>query len=170
MKRTENVYRMAQQLKHLRALLKGEKKSKYDSSQVCDLLRLCPLTELSPAVIHQFFATAVPVAGPLDTPCLIWPEPRDKDGYGIFYANGQRFAAHRLACELSQGAIPQGKSVMHLCNEPACINGQHLRVGTHKENMEYKSESGRVWNQHTPPIAKVPILTVSEYQEGEMVI
>lgn len=170
MKRTENAYRMAQQLKSLRAMLMGETKSQHTLFQIRNLLRPSPLTELSPAVMHLFYQTAVPVEGPLDTPCLIWGGPRDKDGYGLFYADGRKYSAHRLSYQLAHGVIPDHKEVCHLCNQNACISGDHLQVGTHAENMKHRAESGQTWNQYTPAVAKVPILPVVEYQEGEMVI
>ena len=106
----------------------------------------------------------------MDTPCLIWPNPRDTHGYGIFYANGKRYSTHRLAYTLTHGQIPDGKEVCHLCNQNACINWQHLKVGTHAENMKHRAEAGQTWNQYTPSIAKVPVLPVVEYQAGEIVV
>jgi hypothetical protein len=171
MKRTHNAYRMAQQLTQVRAVLMGEEKSKYNIFPLRVLLRSHPLSELTPEIILQFFETAVPLAGPLETPCLIWPEPRDQKGYGLFYANGKRYSAHRLAYTLMHGAIPEKKEVCHLCDNSACINGDHLQAGTHKENMEHRAEAGRTRNQHIPaPLPILSVLPAVEYEPGEMVI
>jgi Autographiviridae HNH endonuclease len=170
MKRTENTHRSTQQLARLRSVLLGETKAKYNLAPLHHLLRPSPLTELSPDTIRQFYLTAVPLDGPLDTPCLYWKGSTDKDGYGIFYVNGKRYLAHRLAYVLTQGEIPKGQKVMHSCDTPACIRWEHLQSGTQGENMRQKADRERAWNQHTPASAKVPTLPVLEYQEGEIVI
>jgi hypothetical protein len=171
-KRTENTYRMAQQLAQLRAALMGETKSQYDISPLRGQLRPSLFIEWSPEGIQKFYETAVPVTGPLDTPCLFWSGSHDKDGYGIFYANGKKYAAHRLAYTLTHGAIPRGQHVLHLCDRPSCIRWEHLEAGEQGENMRQKSERGRAFNQHTPAIAKVPLLEVKpiEYLDGEIIV
>lgn len=170
MKRSENVTRMAVQLEHLRAALMDE--SITSLHEIRYWMRPSPHTVLSPQDVQEFYDTAVPTIMTLDTPCLIWSGARDSDDYGIFYAHGKRYAAHRLAYTLTQGYIPYGQEVCHACDVPACIRWEHLQIGTHAANMAEKVARGRAWNQHTPAVFRVPILPVQEvdYLEGQMVI
>jgi hypothetical protein len=163
MKRTENLHRIAKQLAHLRAVLLGDAKARYNVELVREVLRPSPMTELAPEVIQQFFSNAVPVASPLETPCLYWKGPTDSSGYGIFYTNGRRYAAHRLAYVLTHGPVPKKRKVCHACDTPACIRWEHLSAGTHEENMRQKAERGRAYNQHTPAMKKLPKLPVTGY-------
>lgn len=49
--------------------------------------------------------------------------------------NGIRTGAHRHAYMLWKGAIPDGLDVLHSCDVKQCVNPEHLRVGTHQENI-----------------------------------
>lgn len=64
------------------------------------------------------------------TPCVIWTGRIRKDGYGTI---GSRLA-HRDAYEEAHGAVPDGMTVDHLCFNRACINPEHLRLLSHRDN------------------------------------
>jgi hypothetical protein len=66
------------------------------------------------------------------------------NGYGRFNMNQTSYGAHRIAYELTHGAIPNDQLVMHKCNNKACCNPRHLTVGTGSENQRHASMSG-VW-------------------------
>ena len=75
--------------------------------------------------------------------CWLWLGPRDGDGYGRFWINGRKTSAHRLAWTLAHGEIADGLHVLHRCDRPACVNPDHLALGTHWQNMADRDAKGR---------------------------
>jgi hypothetical protein len=51
--------------------------------------------------------------------------------------------AHRIAYQEAVGPIPKGKSVLHTCDNPSCVNQVHLFLGTQKENIADMVQKGR---------------------------
>lgn len=65
--------------------------------------------------------------------CWIWTAAKNQYGYGYFsYPGGQR--AHRFSYEIHRGKIPDELVIDHICRKKDCINPDHLRAVTHKEN------------------------------------
>lgn len=73
--------------------------------------------------------------------CWLWTG-RTHNGYGMV-ANRR---AHRVAWELTHGPIPDGLDVLHQCDNPPCVRPDHLRIGTHADNMREASERRRFPN------------------------
>lgn len=63
------------------------------------------------------------------TPCVEWTGCRDKDGYGVGRLDGRKQPAHRVAWQQAHGPIPVGLLVLHRCDNPPCINVEHLFLG-----------------------------------------
>lgn len=83
-----------------------------------------------------------------DNGCLEWAGAVDKDGYGVASKDGRRKRAHRLAWELTRGAIPPGALVCHACDNPRCMNPDHLFVGTTADNVNDRVTKGRTaWGE-----------------------
>lgn len=76
--------------------------------------------------------------------CLVWPATQQNhSGYGLFYCDGKYRAAHRIAYILAHGPIPDGMFVCHRCDNPSCVNPEHLFLGTHQDNMDDCTRKGR---------------------------
>lgn len=80
-----------------------------------------------------------------DAGCWEWNGSRNnqRGGYGQLNFRGKIKMVHRLAYELWVGPIPQGKIVCHSCDNPPCINPEHLFIGTHADNAQDKVKKGR---------------------------
>jgi len=78
--------------------------------------------------------------------CEVWLGMRSH-GYGYLWHEGKMLRAHRVAYELHVGAIPDGMIVMHTCDNRACVNPKHLRLGTASDNMRDCVAKGRHGNQ-----------------------
>lgn len=78
-------------------------------------------------------------------PCWIWTAGRHNHGYGIFYPEGIRTLTHRFALSLVEAAPPDKPHALHRCDNPPCCNPDHLRWGTHAENMKEAGDRGRMF-------------------------
>lgn len=77
--------------------------------------------------------------------CIIWMRGKNSNGYGHFaLPGGRRRYAHRIAYQTYIGKISKGLEVCHSCDQPACINPEHLFLGTHRENMSDAKSKGRL--------------------------
>lgn len=82
--------------------------------------------------------------------CWLWrgalggTKRRTGVGYGKFTVNGKQYDAHRVSYELHTGTtIPEGMQIRHSCDNPLCVNPQHLSVGTNADNVGDMVSRGR---------------------------
>jgi len=90
--------------------------------------------------------------------CWLWTGSLfQPQGYGRVIVNRKRQKAHRVAWEITRGAIPEGKWVLHKCDNPPCCNPAHLYLGNVIDNARDMMERGRrkgpIGTEH--PLAKL---------------
>jgi hypothetical protein len=84
--------------------------------------------------------------------CIEWEGGHWSTGYPyrvrkVSEGPGRRLiAVHRERWEQANGPIPPGRLIMHTCDNPGCINIEHLRLGTPRDNMIDKVSKGRDHN------------------------
>lgn len=70
--------------------------------------------------------------------CHEWQGGKTSAGYGTFWGGPDRgqLMAHRVSFELTHDTtLPEGLQVRHSCDNPPCVRGDHLALGTHATNM-----------------------------------
>lgn len=88
--------------------------------------------------------------------CWPWLGAPNDSGYGRLRIAGQLVRAHRLSYELAHGPIPDDLVVRHTCDNPSCVNPQHLIIGTVADNAadmvsRDRQATGERHGMHTYP-------------------
>lgn len=78
-----------------------------------------------------------------ETGCWIWKRGIKSHGYGYIIINQKDVGVHRLSWTLHYGSIPDGLFVCHTCDVKACVNPQHLFLGTRYDNIKDMVNKGR---------------------------
>jgi len=82
-----------------------------------------------------------------DTDCWEWNAGKNVHGYGLVRFNKKTSLAHRVSYKIFNGDIPKNMKVLHICDNPVCVNPEHLRLGSHVENMIDMARKGRQGSQ-----------------------
>jgi hypothetical protein len=82
--------------------------------------------------------------------CIEWQRYRDADGYGKWRINGEKRNVARLVCALIYGEPLSAQQALHSCDNPPCINPDHLRWGSHRDNNDDKILRQRLVGEKHP--------------------
>lgn len=75
--------------------------------------------------------------------CWEWIGSKDVYGYGRIYRAPRTIKAHRLSYQLFKGPLDHRLFILHSCDNPGCVNPEHLRLGTQKDNVTDMIKRGR---------------------------
>ena len=67
--------------------------------------------------------------------CWLWTGPQNRNGYGMFWANGRHEVAHRAAWRLSGRELDPSLTMDHLCRVRLCVRPDHLEQVTMRVNL-----------------------------------
>jgi HNH endonuclease len=95
---------------------------------------------MTPDQVLRFWSKAAITAD--TTHCWLWMAATTK-GYGTFALASKQVQAHRIAYQITNGPIPDRMLVLHTCDTPACVNPNHLVIGTQSDNIKDMWERGR---------------------------
>lgn len=87
--------------------------------------------------------------------CWEWQAYKNHNGYGEFSYGGRARLASRVAYELSKRKFDPKLKVLHTCDNPACVNPQHLFLGTQQDNLKDMRDKGRDARGETQGMSKL---------------
>jgi hypothetical protein len=100
--------------------------------------------------------------------CWVWTGASRPTGYGNFKINFRTCSTHRFSWIIHNGSIPKGLCVCHRCDNPSCVNPNHLWLGTRKDNSEDMVKKNRS-NGGAPSGEKNPNAKLDEEQVLEII-
>lgn len=110
------------------------------------------MPRIYPPVEERFWSKVdkngpTPVLTPELGPCWIWTAGANGNGYGAFSltkdGRKSQMASHRMGWILQHEQIPPGLNVLHKCDNPLCVRGTHLFLGTVQDNSDDMVRKGR---------------------------
>ena len=99
--------------------------------------------------------------------CWLWTGGKLRRGYGQFHASGE-IQAHRVSYKIHIGKIPEKLIILHKCDNPSCVNPEHLIAGTQKQNIEDSIRKGRFTRGEKVWKAKLSPKKISEIRNLRM--
>jgi hypothetical protein len=99
--------------------------------------------------------------------CWEWVRTINPGGYGMFYESAYPEVATRISWKIFNGEIPKGMVVCHKCDNPKCVNPNHLFLGTQKDNIHDAMKKNRFQKGTKNGRAKLTRKQVAEIKFGD---
>lgn len=115
---------------------KNERNTAYSSRRFCS--KSCVASFKGAQVSKESYATFYDNVKVDENGCFVWQGATQSDGYGVSHHD----LAHRVSYQISIGEIGD-LYVCHRCDNPPCVNPEHLFLGTQKDNMSDCSKKKR---------------------------
>jgi hypothetical protein len=129
---------------------KGSKRGdRYCSMHRSRLSRTGSLDKKTPS--QKFMEKCEPVT---ESGCWIWTGTLHNSGYGRISLTGRKELAHRHSFRLFRGELAVGMQVNHKCDNPLCVNPDHLYAGTQKQNVRDCIDRGRFKGVENSPFVE----------------
>jgi hypothetical protein len=111
-----------------------------------------------------------------ETACHTWTAGKTDRGYGVMHVANMTLLAHRLSFAIN-GGDPMATVVMHTCDNPSCVNPEHLRAGSYADNMADMDAKGRrvvgkagehLKNRESHPRARPVMTPMGEFKSASL--
>lgn len=119
----------------------------------------------NPKPLADRFWSKVKKAGADD--CWPWTGSLNNKGYGQIYTKSRGMLAHRVSWQLNRGPIPVGLFVLHRCDNPRCVNPDHLFTGTGIDNQQDSVRKGRHKAGHNRKLSGAQVKEIRQRNEGD---
>ena len=115
---------------------------------------MCKASKPLPSFSEKDKSRFLKKQNPTPTPagCIEWVGTQQKRGYGKFGVSGRQLIPSRVAYFLATGIDPFPLLVLHSCDNPICVNPEHLSTGTTQDNSNDRQIRGRSSVKLSPPI------------------
>lgn len=100
-----------------------------------------------------------------DDKCWEWLAGKFKDGYGVFWFQNHTIRAHRFSWKLHYGYLSDDVLVLHKCDNPICVNPNHLFIGSHQDNMRDKHQKGHTAKGEKCGRSKLTLRQINEIRK-----
>lgn len=104
--------------------------------------------------------------------CWEWTASRGTRGYGTYVIGTEKFTAHRLSCHFYKERLDGNKHALHHCDNPPCVNPNHLFAGTHEEHMQDAKEKGKIYfgeDNHQSKLCREEVVEIKKLiRDGEL--
>lgn len=117
---------------------------------------------MTPSILQRFLDKVHPEP---NSGCWLWTGSAHSFGYGFFHMEGKTQRAHRVSFQLHCGPIESGMCVLHECDNPYCVNPDHLRLGTQADNVHDCVKKGRASYPLSGPAPRCLKLTAEKVRE-----
>ena len=101
------------------------------------------MTDYTPKDVERFWSKVDLSKADEDFACWEWTAFQLIEGYGTIGWGKKVCRSHRVAYEIAFGEYPDTLHVLHHCDNPACVNPNHLFLGTNSDNIRDKVAKGR---------------------------